>query len=196
MVKTCSRSKARSCSPRPRHTANDGRTPKCWATQCLQVGACYLCHRSGSDQLIPTSPGIFWGETGLLPPTAGSGKTQASALLGAPRTDMGNPPGTCKSTFHAWGVSKGHTGCQGLPWSLWPSIMCFDNCRQACSLRDSAQGAFQTKTLPNNTPTYSEDPADAGSWSGQTQPLTSAALQSSFPGRQRPPPGCTLLFLN
>lgn len=99
---------------------------------------------------------------------------------------MGSPPGTCKSTFHAWGVSKGHTGCQGLPWSLWPSIMCFDNCRQACSFRDSAEGAFQTKTLSNNTPTYSEDSANEGSWSSQTQPLTHAAMQSAMTGRQRP----------
>lgn len=47
--------------PQTPHTAHGGRTPKCRATQYLQAGACYLCHRSGSDQLIPTSPGIFWG---------------------------------------------------------------------------------------------------------------------------------------
>lgn len=43
---------------------------------------------------------------------------------------MGNRPGTCKSTFHAWGVSKGRTGwVPRASMSFWPSIMCFDNCR-------------------------------------------------------------------
>lgn len=137
-----------SCNPRPHYTASNGRTPKCRATQHLQAGACCLPQKRLTS-VNANKPRRLLGKLALALPQHGLGKPKPLLLLGAPRTETGNPPGTCKSTFHAWGVSKGHTGCQGLPWSLWPSIMCFDNCRQACSFRHSIQGTSQTKMLSN-----------------------------------------------
>lgn len=129
---------------RPQHTANGGRTPECRATQCLQAGACYLCHRRRSDQLIPTSLGI-WGNW----PSPSHSRIWENPSLCSPRSPQnrnGLPARNMQEHIPCLGVSKGHTGCQGLPWGPWPSIMCFDNCRQACSFRDSAQGAFPKAT--------------------------------------------------
>lgn len=142
--------------------------------QHLQAGACCLPQKRLTS-VNANKPRRLLGKLALALPQHDLGKPKPLLLLGAPRTETGNPPGTCKSTFHAWGVSKGHTGCQGLPWSLWPSIMCFDNCRQAYSFRDSTQNTSQTKMLIN-TSTYNED---------STTDL--CCMQGSLTGRQRDP---------
>lgn len=103
-------------------TASSGRTPKCRATQHLQAGACCLPQRRLTS-VNANKPRRLLGKLALALPQHGLGKPKPLLLLGAPRTEPGNLPGTCKSTFHAWGISKGHTGCQGLPWSLW-QVLC------------------------------------------------------------------------
>lgn len=94
------------------NTASSGRTPKCRATWHLQAGACCLPQKRLTS-VNANKPRRPLGKLALALPQHGLGKSKPLLLLGAPRTETGNLPGTCKSTFHAWGVSKGHTGCQG-----------------------------------------------------------------------------------
>lgn len=85
--------------------------------------------------------------------------TPPSPSAGA-SVEVGRQPGTHKSTFHAPGAGGGHAEHKGLPRRLWPSTMCFDNCRQPCSFRETRHKAPRRQSsCLINMPYHSVDPA-------------------------------------